>query len=244
MKKIVIFILTVALILPFSILFTGCSNKQLTVNFYDTELNIISSKQYAYQKMDNSGNYGVYNKNICAPNAPILTGYDNVGWHMCSYGEVDKEMIPKSIWDFDEDVWFSSDLELRFVVAYEISNNGWHYVGEESGNNLNAFRWTGSSYTSPALQLLAGDNYIRFDKTTTEYALKYCKVFENGSSNVGHISNVIILDNNAFPINDIDLSANIWENQTLQTNKTGSFIIKITTTKAFEAGILIGEDIT
>ena len=224
-----------------AVMFTGCSNKKLTVNFYDRDLNLISTSQYDYENSDNSGNAGVNNKKIVAPEAPIITGYINTGWYFPCYGDGYKNLeSTRRLWNPDENVWFGSDSSLNFVAAYELSDNGWNYDGQER----NAFLWTGSQYASPAIQLVQGENYVRFDKTTTEYALKYCKVFENGSDNLGHIENVQIFDNKAFLVEDIDLSLNVWENQTLQANKTGSFVIKITTTKAFEAGILIGADIS
>ena len=79
-NKILMVALVAIFVFPFSIILTGCSHGNMSVRFYDVNYNVIESKIYEYEKIDNSGNYGLSVKKIVVPTAPQLGGYENIGW--------------------------------------------------------------------------------------------------------------------------------------------------------------------
>ena len=239
-NKVLIVMIISIFILPFSITLTGCSHGNMEVRFYDINYNLIESKVYAYEKYDNSGDYGLPAEKIIVPDAPQLGGYENIGWYKSGYGEPKPfDEISHSIFDFEDGTWFGSDYGISFIAAYKIKDDGWVY----SGNDTNAFLWESGTYASPAIKLVEGYNYIKFDKITTTEKLKYCQIFENGGDG-NYVESLEILDQYGFKLSDIDVSSEKWENIEQQTSNTSSFIIKIKATTSFEAGIMIGSDIS
>ena len=147
----------------------------------------------------------------------------------------------KNIKEYDissENYQTGTNATYEYVALMEIKDDGWVY----SGQNANAFVWDQGEYASVAINLSAGDNYIKFDKTIGTEKLKLCKVFVNGGSG-NYVQSLEILDNNGIKISDIDLSDNVWENLQQEATNTSSYIIKIKTTTAFEAGIMIGSNL-
>lgn len=237
--RILILLLIAIFMFPFSIMLTGCSHGSMEVRFYDINYNLIESKVYEYEKYDNSGNYSLPVRKIVVPVAPQLDGYEHRGWYNLGYGEFKPLHKESYLFDFENNNWVGSDYGISFLAAYKIKDDGWVY----SGNDTNAFIWEYGTYSSPAINLVEGYNYIRLDKTTKTEKLKYCKIFENGGD--GHyVESLEILDKYGFKLSDIDVSSEIWENLEQQASNTDSFIIKIKVTTAFEAGIMIGSDIS
>ncbi len=166
--------------------------------------------------------------------------YDFEGWYSFSGFDYNDGKV-KSLSKFDiskDNNPIGTNSEFKYVAIMKIKETGWNYYGD----NTNAFVWENGNYASPSISLRSGENYIRFDKTISTEPLKYCKVFVNGGNN-NYIKNLEIFDYNGFKISDIDLSNNVWENRTQQASIVSSYILKITATTDFEAGIIIGSSI-
>ena len=236
--KILLFAFMSILVFPFSMFLTGCSHGSIKVGFYDADYNLICTDNYEFKNYED--HWGVLIDSIKPPDISTqLTGYTILGWKIY---EPQTNETKDLIWNFDGTHGlnkFGSDIS--FVVACEIDDSDWVYSG--SGQNANAFVWSSGTYASTALRLQTGSNTIRSDKTITTEKLRDLKIFQNGGS--GHyISGIEIRDEKgrkvSFGADNFKEDISLY----LQNPKEAmSLIIRIETTQAFEAGIMIGSDI-
>lgn len=232
MKKIFSFVSCFILLIGLSMCFVGCGDTRSKFIFYNPDGSVFEELMIDEGTKPRDVNYRNYT-------TYLNYNYTFKGW----YGFINGDMSLMQDYDISKENYnIGTNSTYSYVALLEIKQDGWNY----SGDNQNAFVWEEGTYASPAIKLFSGDNYIRFDKKTTTEALKYCEVFVNGG-NGNYISSVELYDDRGFPLQDVDLSNNIWEtsvyNPDQYANKVSSYIIKISVTKNFEAGIMIGSDI-
>ena len=228
MKKIALmFICAIYLIIPCMLMFVGCQNSNSTFVFYYPDGSI-------YEEIVVKA--GTKPSEVRYSNDVYVSGYEFMGWYSFYNGSFKNH----SQFDISHDNYtIGTNSKYEYFALMKIKEDGWIY----SGDNANAFVWDSGLYASPAIKLHSGDNYIKFDKKINSEALKYCSVFVNGG-NGNYIESLEIFDNNGFKLSDIDLTNEVWENRDQQANDISSFILKIKATVDFEAGIMIGSDIS
>lgn len=230
-----ILLLLLCIILPSVAILAGCQDARSKITFYYSdgtlceEILVNNGTKPSEVDYKNTIDY-------------MSEAYTFKGWYSF---ESFKNNQPQSLAQYDiahDNRDIEDDSENNYVAVMSIKEDGWIYEGDP---NANAFVWNNYVYASPALDVKAGVNYIRFDKLVNDEALKYCSIWEQGEvDDCSYIESFEIFDCNGFKLNDINTSVKFWENREQSETAITSYILKIVVTVDCEVGIMIGSDIS